>query len=53
MIFLQMFNGWQVHDFTALTMLLIFSAMGVGLLGVWFVDVGKIILKRIKNGRNN
>jgi hypothetical protein len=48
-----MFDSWQVYDFTALLMLLILSAMGVGLIGVWFVDVGKIILKRIKNGRNN
>ena len=51
MPYLPMLEGWEVYDYTAILLLAILAAMGVGLLVVWLMDAYRMFVKRIRNGK--
>ena len=51
MPYLPMLEGWEVYDYTAILLIAILAAMGVGLLVVWLMDAYRMFVKRIRNGK--
>ncbi len=51
MPYLPMLEGWEVYDYTAILLLAILAAMGIGLLIVWLMDAYRMFVKRIRNGK--
>ncbi len=51
MPYLPMLEGWEVYDYTAILLMAILAAMGVGLLIVWLIDAYRMFVKRIRNGK--
>jgi uncharacterized integral membrane protein len=46
-----MLEGWEVYDYTAILLIAILAAMGVGLLVVWLMNAYRMFVKRIRNGK--
>lgn len=46
-----MLKGWEVYDYTAIMLIAILAAIGVGLLVVWLIDAYRMFVKRIRNGK--
>ena len=46
-----MLEGWEVYDYTAILLLAILTAIGIGLLVVWLMDAYRMFVKRIRNGK--
>ena len=46
-----MLKGWEVYDYTAIMLIAILAAIGVGLLVVWLMDAYRMFVKRIRNGK--
>lgn len=51
MPYLPMLEGWEVYDYTAILLIAILAAMGIGLLVVWLIDAYRMFVKRIRNGK--
>lgn len=52
MPYLPMLEGWEVYDYTAILLIAILTAIGIGLLIVWLMDAYRMFVKRIKNGKH-
>jgi len=46
-----MLKGWEVYDYTAILLMAILAAIGIGLLIVWLMDGYRMFVRRIKNGK--
>lgn len=47
-----MLEGWEVYDYTAIFLLAILAAIGIGLLVVWLMNAYRMFVKRIRNEKH-
>ena len=53
MPYLPMLEGWEVYDYTAILLMAILAAMGVGLLIVWLIDALSYVCKKDKKWKTS